>query len=256
MKNTLKTIGSMLVFCSTWAGATPLVQEPFGLDGALVGTAPGTGGAWQSLSGTAGTLLVSGGRLQIQDDNTEDAESDFSLAQLGDVYVGFTLNMSAADLPSVGGDYFASFREGTGNDGRIFSYRPAGTAVGKFRLGLSNGEATATVGWAEDLETGVDYRVVAKFTQNGANDFMTLWIGPTSEGSPSISTTGTALSASLSAFAFRQTSVTGDMSIDNLIVATTFAEAIPEPSTVLLSCLGCLLAAWAVRRRAKSDVNR
>ena len=255
MKNKSIMIGMIFVICSTWAEATPLIREEFGVEGALVGTAPGAGGAWQNLSGTAGTLLVSGGRLQIQDDNSEDAESDFSLAQLGDVYVGFTLNMSAADLPSVGGDYFASFREGTGNDGRIFSFRPAGTAAGKFRLGISNGDAAATAGWGEDLETGVDYQVVAKFTQNGANDFVTLWIGPNSEASASISTTGTALSASLSAFAFRQTSVTGDMSIDHLVVATTFAETIPEPSTVLLSSLACLVLAWAIRRQAISHAG-
>lgn len=252
MKNTLCMIGLVSVAFTTWAGGSLLVQDGFDVDGGVVGTTPGVGGAWQSLSGTAGSLLVSGGRLQIQDDNSEDAESDFAGSAWGNVYVGFTLNLAAADLPSVGGDYFASFRDGAGNDGRIFSYRPAGTAVGKFRLGLANAEAGAVVGWAEDLEPGVDYRVVAKFTQNGDSDFITLWLGPTQETSPSISTTGAALSSSLSAFAFRQTSVTGDMSIDDLVVATTFAETIPEPTTALLGCLGCLAATWAIRHRPKS----
>lgn len=252
MKNTLCIIAFLSVAFAYCAGGSLLVQDGFDVDGGLVGTTPSVGGVWQSLSGTAGTLLVSGGKLQIQDDNSEDAKSDFVGSAWGDVYVGFTLNLSAADLPSVGGDYFASFRDGAGYDGRIFSYRPEGTGAGKFRLGLANADASASVSWAEDLVAGMDYRVVAKFTQNGNSDFIALWVGPTQETSLSISTAGTALSTSLSGFAFRQTSATGDISIDDLVVATTFAEAIPEPTTFGLGCLGCLVAAWAIWRRAKS----
>lgn len=230
MKMFLAIIGLvMLPLAGTQAAV--LIQDNFPTNGSLVGTTPAVGGIWQNISGAADTLLVSGNKLQIEDDNTEDAESDFSVTQSVDLYAGFTLNMSSGDLPSVGGDYFASFRNGSSYVGRIFAYRPAGTAAGKFRLGISNNTASAEAGWATDLDTATDYRIVVKFTQNGANDFVTLWIGPASEGSTSVSTSAAAISTSLSAFSFRQTDATGDMSIDDLIVGTTFSEAIPEPQT-------------------------
>jgi hypothetical protein len=221
MKNILPALVISAAITLITAHGEILIQDDFGTSGSLVGSVPQVGGVWQSLSGTADSLLASSGGLQIQDDNTEDAESDFVSLQAGTLYAGFTLTMSASDLPSTGGDYFASFREGAGNDGRIFALRPAGTAAGKYRLGISNAEAGAVVYWV--------------------NDFVTLWVGPSVEASLSISTPAAAFSASLSAFAFRQTSVTGDMNIDDLVVSTSFAEAIPEPLTGILTGLGCLV---------------
>ena len=233
--------------------ATVLLQDNFPTDGPLVGTTPSVGGIWQTLSGTADTLVVSGNKLQIQDTNTEDAKSDFPTLQTVDLFVGFTLNMSAANLPSTTVEYFSSFRSTTGYDGRILAVRPAGTAAGKFRLGISN-TAEASVNWASDLDPGVDYRVVVKFTQNGSNDFVTLWVGPSSEASSSVSTAAAGINTGLSGFAFRQAAAIGAMAVDNLVVGTTFAEAVPEPGTCALLGAGAIVLPWGLcrARRIKS----
>lgn len=250
MKKLLTIIG---LAAASLAGvnAAVLIQDNFPTNGSLVGTTPSVGGNWQNVSGTADTLLVSGNKLQIQDDNSEDAESDFSSTQSVSLFAGFTLNMSSGDLPSTGGEYFSSFRNGTSYNGRIFAYRPSGTAAGKFRLGISNNGASVEAGWATDLDTLTDYRVVVKFTQNGANDFVTLWVGPTNEASTSVSTSAAAINTSLSAFSFRQASSTGDMSIDNLVVADTFAQAVPEPKTWALIGIGASFMLWNLRRRRR-----
>ncbi len=245
MKKMLVLIGLAATSLSS-SRATILLQDNFSTNGGLVWTAPSAGGIWQSLSGADGTLLVSGGRLQIQDDNTEDSSSAFPTIQSLELFVGFTLNMSDLDTPSTNGEFFASFRSGGSYDGRILALRPPGTPTGKFRLGISNTGESATV-WGSDLNTGVDYRVVVQFTQAGSNDLVTLWVGPFSAGSPSVSTAPAAINTSLSAFAFRQDRTTGDMAIDDLIVATTFAEAIPEPKLLFLT--GASLVLGFRRRR-------
>jgi len=249
MKKILTIIG-LAAATLTGAQATVLIQDSFPTNGDVVGTTPAVGGVWQNLSGTAGSLDVTGNRLQINPVSTEDAESDFAAASSLTLYSGFTFNLSAAALPTISGDYFAAFRDGSGYDGRIFAMAPTGTAVGKYRLGLSNSASTASVFWASDLDPGTDYRVVVRFTQNGATDFVSLWIDPVDDSSTSISTTAEALSATLTAFAFRQAgTAAGASSIDDLVVATTFAEAIPEPSTWALIGLGLGFALWTARRR-------
>ena len=238
---------------SVGAPAAIIIQDNFPTNGALVGTTPTTGGIWQNLSGTAGSLGVSGNALQIIAANTEDAESDFAASQTVDLFSSFTLNMSAT-LPTTLGEYFASYRDGTGYDGRIFALRPTGTAVGKFRLGISNSAAASFINWASDLDTGTNYQIVTRFTQGaGANDFITLWVNPTDISSTSISTTADDLGTSLTAFAFRQAGSTGNLGIDDLIVATTFAEAIPEPSTWALIALGSAFMLWNIRRRRTAN---
>ena len=252
MKKLLTIIGLAAASSLTGAQAAILIQDNFPTNGALVGTTPATGGIWQTLSGTAGSLGVSGNALQIVSANTQDAESDFAASQSITLYSSFTLNMSAT-LPTTGGEYFASYRDGAGYDGRIFALRPTGTAAGKFRLGISN-EATASfINWASDLDTGTNYQILTRFTQGvGASDFITLWVNPTDISSTSISTDAADLGASLTAFAFRQAGNSGNSAVDNLVVATTFAEVIPEPTTWALIGLGSAFALSRIRRRSNA----
>jgi hypothetical protein len=248
--NAVIVASAWIANCST---ATLLLTDSFNTNGALVGTTPGSGsGNWTNNTGTSGSLLVASNKLVIQDDSTEDAYSAFSAAQSGDVYAAFTLNLASSDLPSTAGTYFASFMNGTNYVGRLFSDTTS-AASGKFRLGVAGTSTAFTTNWGSDLSADVDYVIIMKFTQNGSNDAVTLWINPTDSSSTSITSTAGAFSTTVSGFGFRQAASSGDLAIDNLVVATTFSEAlvaVPEPHEFALAIVG-LLGLVAVGHKRK-----
>jgi hypothetical protein len=71
-------------------------------------------------------------------------------------------------------------------------------------LGIANSGTTASFTWGSDLSPNVSYQVVFKFTQNGASDFVSLWIDPINELSTSISTASEAITTNVNGFGFRQ----------------------------------------------------
>jgi hypothetical protein len=109
------------------------------------------------------------------------------------------------------------------------------------------------------LSLGVTYEVVVRLDL--ATDQSTLWVGPLLESSFSVTATDTityAAGGSINAFALRQGAsgiganqgAPGILSLDNLRIATSFAELqiIPEPSPLaLLGLGGAVLLVW--RRR-------
>jgi hypothetical protein len=249
MKKTLFAVLGLAVVSLAGVNATVLLSDDFPTDGALVGQTPAVGGIWTANTGTAGTLLVSNNQLEISASRTEDAFSSFG-NQTVDLYAGFVLNMSSS-LPSSSGTHFATFMSGaagTTANARLFSLT-SGAGSGFYRLGIANSGTTASFTWGSDLSPNVSYQVVFKFTQNGASDFVSLWIDPINELSTSISTASEAITTNVNGFGFRQNTGSGNMTIDNLRVGTTFAEAIPEPSTWALIGLGAAFVLWRIRRR-------
>lgn len=218
-------------FAPWTALATPLLTERFDYpDGNLV-----PHGDWSAHS-SAGTLpiQVSGGRVFLHQGSgaREDGHRTFAdPASSGKVYASFTLQVTATSPgPAV---YFAHFRNANSLDFRSRIYVTS-VAGGDYTLGLSASVQTSTpvITWLEPLQFGRTYRIVHSY--DDATRISELWVDPTSESSPSITSTGFFVpSLPMDSYALRQggsspgePSHASDEIIDSLIVATTFDEAL------------------------------
>jgi len=124
-----------------------------------------------------------------------------------------------------------------------------------FTFGLGSSSSSTAVNWASDLSFNHDYRVVIAYDYDSGDS--TLWVDPTSEADTSITYDG-AYSDAVTAMAFRQAYPSSDnfQVIDNLVVATTFQEAltgipVPEPATMALAALGGLALLGMGLKRGK-----
>ena len=194
-------------------------------DGSLVGN-----GAWVTHSGTAGDLLVSSGQVVVQHGTpSEDANLPFTPVS-GVLYFGidFTVD-SSSDIPGSDNEYFAHFKD-SGNGFRARLDVVPGTAGGNYTVGISSSTSTAQATWGTDLSFGVTYRAIAKYDQD--NGLAELWIDASSSGDTSISG-NTATATSIESFALRQSDSDNNetITVDNLVVGQTFAEALGASST-------------------------
>ena len=222
------------------AGATVLVDEDFTYaNGTLTNVAAGT---WAAHSGTTGAD-VSGNALSLNGSNSMDVNTSLGgTYSSGTVYYKFELTMSAQ--PSATGTYLAHLKDSASNfRDRVYA-RSSGAG---YVLGIGAWTEAATF-WATVMDLSTPYTVVVR--SNLDTDTATLWIDPLTESSTSISSTA-ATSSTATQFAFRQASGIGTMTIDDLAVATTFNEVVPEPASA-----GLLLAAglgFAFRRLRKGE---
>jgi hypothetical protein len=253
--------------------ADMLLQEDFNYpDGQLSQAATNV---WVTHSGGARALNVSGGAAVIQQADLSTGAEDVnrllstSFNPVADnatkLYAAFTVNFSALPISTgtdKAGSYFAHFKTGALNEyyARIGANLD-GAAPGTFRLAIANENWTGatTIEYPQDLSLGVTYEVVVRLDL--ATDQSTLWVGPLLESSFSVTATDTityAAGGSINAFALRQGAsgiganqgAPGILSLDNLRIATSFAELqiIPEPSPLaLLGLGGAVLLVW--RRR-------
>ncbi len=253
--------------------ADVLLNEPF--DYANGRLADLSAGAWVNHSGTTPLEVVGGTAFINQGDTTggrEDVNRALSVSfdpatdNTSKLYAGFTVNFSAPPVnngTATAGSYFAHFKSTAANEfyARVGA-NAEGAAPGTFRLALANESwnSAATVEYPQDLVLGVSYNVVVRLDL--ATDQATLWVNPVNESSLSVTSTDTISYAagSIASYALRQGTTgtspndggPGGLGLDNLVVATTFAEAqvIPEPSTWAMLVLGGLAFGWTLRRRA------
>ena len=221
--------GLLLALLTTFpVRAVVLLNEPFAYtNGPLVAV---SGGNWSVHSPSAGPVEVVSERAVVSAANGEDVNTPLlgqPYPQNGTTnvfYAGMTVRFSA--LPTSGGSYFAHFNSSSFR-GRIFAL-PGGAPAGQFRLGLSSVLAALNQTNPANLNLNTDYRVVLRLTNSTA--VATLWVNPVLESDSSVTTTEAGGGATTTGFALRQTTSIGTLTVDDLVVATTFAEALSTNS--------------------------
>lgn len=250
MKKTLFFSTAVLAVSLLESQASILYKDSFDTytDGNLVGQ-----GVWAAHSGAGNKpVQVSGGAITLQQSSGsgEDVNADVGATiGAGDTwYYAFDVSVSG----SSNSIYFAHFLQGsTSFEGRLF-VTPPNAPGDDYTFGLSGTSSTVQTTWGTDLTYGSTHRVVVSYDYDTMG--VSLWVDPADQSSTSISDTGSFQDA-VTAIAFRQTSPgdTGSQVIDNLVVATTFTEAltgVPEPSTLALAALGGFaLLGFGLKRR-------
>lgn len=241
------------------ASATTLLNEPFNyIDGQLTNLGSNvSGGLWTTTSGTGTPLQVVSGAitgLTHGSGSREDASRPFSASDInfGFLYASFELTVTAAPTTSL--DYFFALHPLSNSNfrDRVFISAPA-TAGSAFRIGLENDGATTTI-LTNDLPIGTyDLLVRVSLTDNTSSLWIGSDIGTFVESSPTLTDTVAPTLAALGRVILRQGGNglgTNTVNIDNIVVADTFVEAVPEPST-LLGLIGGTALLGMIRRRSR-----
>jgi hypothetical protein len=221
--------------------ATVLFSDSFTYaDGGVVSNAAGV---WINNSGTAGSMISTGGVLVVSISRSEDIAHQFAstIASNGPITALYaSMKVTFTQLPSQGGTYFAHFNGDaiTAFKARVWaattniltsSVAPAGS----FYLGVGNiTPATATpIGPANGqvqtlLTTNTTYAVVVRYVL--ATGISTLWVdtnpttldeaigGATADDAPAL--------GNINYYGFRQASGEGTIVIDDLKIGTQFAD--------------------------------
>jgi hypothetical protein len=229
------TCGLWLAANSTTPRAAVVLSDNFSYsDGALTNVSTLK---WANHSGTGGQADVAGGKLNLTETESEDvnallAGQPYATNSGAALYAKYSVKFTA--LPSgTNGAYFAHFKDGTtsGFRARVFA-STNGAAAGSLRLGIAAGGGSATASAAMDLNLNTEYTVVVRYGVGDATS--TLWINPKSESDPGALATDAASLLPITSYAFRQSlssgSGMGSLQVDDLVVATTFADALGGPA--------------------------
>lgn len=244
-KTSLFILASLLTTLNLRADV--LIQELFNYaDGSIT---TNSAGVWQRHNGTAaapGDAIVKAKRAEI---GTTTAYLGVTVTRQDDVfrfitnnvypgtahaplYASFIVNFT--NLPTGAGAYFAHFKySATGFAGRVFAQTNGTVLPGTFRLGIAMGGTVSKL-FPSDLALNTDYQVVIGYNPTTGGDPLlfdltsSIWVNPISSSSYSIASSDSFTPASnfANSFATRQPSSFGAfLTISNLVVATTFAEA-------------------------------
>jgi hypothetical protein len=181
-----------------------------------------SGGLWVNHSGVAPLAIVDG-RAFVDggiSGSAEDANRSFPTEQQV-VYAAFRL--SVTNLPT-GTTYFAHVKNATTTfKARLFVVTN-GALPGFYRIGVSAAANSPAAVYQQDLALNQNYWVALRWDRNQL--LASAWINPTSENDVSAQSNDSTTDAPATAFAFRQATGEGQMFVDDLRVATTFAEAV------------------------------
>lgn len=248
-----KIIGSLVVLFvgGISAQSTILTSDSFDYTGNL------SANGWTAFSDGGTTPVASAGDFATlaQGADGEDVRLDFA-AQTGTTYVGFDLTIPTATAVAQTEILNLSATISGGSLGPARTFLLPASSGGDFTIGTSS--TAAGIGtWATDLTFGTTYHVQVAYL-GGAGNTSQLWIDAADPSDTSVTGTGTLGFGADGVNLYQQgTSLTGDIQINDLVVATTFAETgggvIPEPGTLALFALGGI--AMLRRNRSKSLVS-
>ena len=218
------------------ADGAVLLDDPFTYqDGSLVSV---SGGVWVHHSGSlTGEVKVVSESVLLSQTNSEDVSMELAgqpYPPSTNLWLYASMKVRFSSLPSGQGTYFAHFKAAgtSGFAGKIFA-TTNGAAAGSFRVGIANTSSSVSAVLNSDLSLQVDYVLVLRYAVS--NSVSTLWLNPAAESDASVTATDPpGLLNTIAAFALRQSLSNGDgmgtLSLDNLIVATTFSDLISSTS--------------------------
>ena len=229
MKRLIAPLVAAFALCAGSTRAELLFGEGFDYpNGSITNVASDV---WVHHSGTADLQIIDG-KAFVDGTKSEDVNRAIS----GDpqtAFAAFKLNLTSLPTAST---YFAHFKDsGTQNfRARVFAVTN-GALPGFFRIGVAAAAGSPNAVFSQDLAMNQDYWVVVGWDRGSL--LATLWINPTNEGDPTVLSTDSTSDVPNVAFAFRQAAGQGQMFIDDLQVATTFAEAVtntPVATSILV----------------------
>lgn len=247
-----------LGFFVSSSSATVLIHEPFTyISGDLDAV---SGSVWTPVSspGNSPPQVINGVLKGMDAGNVamEDNAVPFG-ATATLLFYGLDVSFTGTALPT-GNAYFAAFRNGVTEVGRLFLGAPAGGAANSYRLGIGQtitGDGGGAVNFLSNLTFGTVYRIVIGY--DPASGFMDFWLANPDPTNPQLSLLAGS-TTQIDSFVLRQggnaANTYSGLNIDNLTIATTFSEAnvaVPEPATwlMMIGGAGLLVAMNSLRRR-------
>lgn len=202
-----------------------LINEPFPtVDGSLI-TPEGRWSIHAPEGGSPTNILVQSGHLRLSEKQAEDVHVKFPggpFAEASGTILYAAVRVRALDLPSSAGTFFGHLRDDrSGFRGRLY-VATRGAVTGRLRYGVAAG-AEPPVPFPYDAGVGEDVLLVLK--QNLTTGRAELWLNPTSESDPSVVAADEPSPITVSNWSFRQADGIGELWIDHLRIASSFAEA-------------------------------
>lgn len=180
---------------------------------------------WIHTSGSENEIPVSGNTLQLNATGSEDIRVPLDPGDTapGSWFARFTLSVDAE--PSNSGAYFAHFISGSRTfRGRLLVRSPE---AGEVQVGIAS-DGSASVFADTTLQPGTSHTlVIAYHSGTGRTE---LWIDPESGDPPLIDILPSGAGVEPSGFAWRQAAGIGSLIVDDLVIATTLAEALETDS--------------------------